>query len=129
MDPKPPTSGVDQLAGQHDGGAGVLAWFGGDIRQIDANQADAHFHSNPPILQSNERCEMAFKGRRDMVLFTNKRFIDVNVQGLTGQKTSYMSVPWGTVKCFAVQSAGPLLDKDSEMKIWYVAIDNSLLSV
>lgn len=122
MDPQPPTANVNELAGTQDTGASLFAFLGDDARQVDAAQADAKFHQSPPILQSTERCEMAFKGRRDMVLFTTKRLIVVDVKGFSGTKTSFLSLPWSTVKCFGVKSAGSFLDKDSEMMIWCVRL-------
>jgi hypothetical protein len=88
------------------------------MRQLDASMADAQFHSDPPILQGCERCEVAFKGRRDMILFTTKRLIKIDVQGWKGKKKEYLSVPWSSVRAFGVQSAGSYIDKDSEMMIW-----------
>lgn len=88
------------------------------MRQIDPAQANAKFHSEIPILQGCEVCEFCFKGRRDMILFTNKRLISIDVQGWTGMKKSFKSVPWTSVKQYGVQSAGSFLDKDSELMIW-----------
>lgn len=122
MDPQPPTANVNELEGTQDTGASLFAFLGDDARQVDAAQADAKFHQSPPILQSTERCEMAFKGRRDMVLFTTKRLVIVDVKGFSGTKTSFLSLPWSTVKCFGVKSAGSFLDKDSEMMIWCVRL-------
>mmetsp|Transcript_5110 Transcript_5110/g.12290 ORF Transcript_5110/g.12290 Transcript_5110/m.12290 type:complete len:849 (-) Transcript_5110:132-2678(-) len=118
MDAKPYTPGADVTQGQQDPGASMFAWLGDDNRQIDASQANMQFHSNPPILQGSEVCEMAFTGRRDLVLFTTKRLIRIDVQGWTGKKKSYLSIPWSSVKNFGVKSAGSFLDKDSEMMIW-----------
>ncbi|KAL7528793.1 hypothetical protein ACHAWF_002704, partial [Thalassiosira exigua] len=104
----------------HSGVQGMMAWAGDDNRLIDAEEANRQFHSNPPLLQNCERVELAFKGRRDMMLFTTKRVVFVDVQGLfgVGKKVEYTSVPWSTVTAFSVRSAGSLLDKDSEMCLW-----------
>jgi len=83
-----------------------MAWFGDDVRPLHAAHMDEVFHTDPPILQGAERCEMAFKGRRDMVLFTSKRLIKIDRQGWSGKRTEYMSIPWASVTCFAVESAG-----------------------
>ena len=88
------------------------------MRMVDPAQANAKFHTETPILQGCEVCEFCFKGRRDMILFTNKRLISIDVQGWTGKKKSFTSVPWTSVKQFGVQSAGSFMDKDSEMMIW-----------
>ena len=120
-----PSFGIERLAigakqdqGQGSGASGLMAWLDNDMRQLDAAEADLQFHSDPAILQGCERCEMAFKGRRDMVLFTTKRVVRINVQGWSGQKKEFLSVPWNSIKAFGVKSSGSFLDKDSEMMLW-----------
>jgi len=69
------------------------------------------------LLVEGERLEIAFKVIRDMFVFTNKRLILVDKQGLTGSKTEYLSVPYRSITKFSKESAG-LLDLDAELKIW-----------
>ncbi len=66
------------------------------------------------LLISGEEPVAAFKTVRDQVLFTTKRIIVVNVQGLTGKKISYFSYPFSKVQYFGVETAG-LLDVDCEL--------------
>jgi len=98
---------------------GLMAWLGDDMKMLDPKEADVQFHAggSAPILQGCETVEMAFKGRRDMVLFTTKRYVDVNVKGLISKSTKYTSIPWSAIKVFAVESAGTF-DNDSEIKLW-----------
>merc|ERR1719183_2427159 len=72
------------------------------------------------LLYVSEHVEMAFKGRRDLLLLTSKRvvFVDMKGWGSLGKKVEYVSIPYTTVTAFGVRSAGSLLDKDSEMLIW-----------
>ena len=56
----------------------------------------------------------AFKTVRDQVIFTTKRIFVVNVQGITGKKTSYFSYPYSKIQYFGVETAG-VLDIDSEL--------------
>ena len=70
-----------------------------------------------PILIEGERIEKAFKLIRDMFVFTNKRLILVDKQGLTGSKIDYQTIPYSSIKKFSKESAG-LLDLDAELKIW-----------
>ncbi|KAL9185215.1 hypothetical protein ACHAXT_002992 [Thalassiosira profunda] len=55
-----------------------------------------------------------------MLLFTTKRAIFVDMQGLfgIGKKVEYVSLPWTTVTAFSVRSAGSFADKDSELCLW-----------
>lgn len=104
--------------GEKDKGGGLFAWLGDDARAIDPTQIDQKFHENPRVLQGTERVEMAFKGRKDLLLFTNKRILIVDYSGLISKKTKYLSFPWTTIKAFAVRTAGSMLDKDSELMLW-----------
>mmetsp|Transcript_9616 Transcript_9616/g.20813 ORF Transcript_9616/g.20813 Transcript_9616/m.20813 type:complete len:857 (+) Transcript_9616:61-2631(+) len=109
------------MAGHHDTGSGsILAWAGDDNRMIDAVEANRYFHSDVPLLQNCENVELAFRGRRDMMLFTSKRMVFVDMQGFMGmgKKVEYISMPWKTVSAFSVRSAGSFADKDSEMCLW-----------
>eukprot|EP00590_Aulacoseira_subarctica_P012273 CAMPEP_0172418848 /NCGR_PEP_ID=MMETSP1064-20121228/5295_1 /TAXON_ID=202472 /ORGANISM="Aulacoseira subarctica , Strain CCAP 1002/5" /LENGTH=606 /DNA_ID=CAMNT_0013157975 /DNA_START=12 /DNA_END=1829 /DNA_ORIENTATION=+ len=101
-----------------DGSGSFLSWLGDDSRMIDAKAMSRKYHTDPPILQHCEEVEMAFKGRRDMALFTSKRLIFVDLKGFKGKKVEYTSVPWTTVTAFGVTTAGSFTDKDSEMMIW-----------
>jgi len=97
----------------------LISWLGDDMRMLDPKEANDQFHANgsAPILQGCESVEMAFKGRRDMVLLTTKRYLDVNIKGMISKSTRYTSIPWRAVKAFAVESAGTF-DNDSEIKLW-----------
>jgi len=117
-DTKPTSPHAVANTGERDSGPSWLAWLGNDSRMIDATEADTQFHSQPPILQGSEKVEMAFKGRRDIVLFTTKRLLIADMKGWTQSKVNYISVPWSSVQAFGVRSAGAFLDKDAEMMIW-----------
>merc|ERR1712038_1859505 len=99
-----------------------LSMFSDDMCQIDAGMADQQFHTNPPILQANETCEIAFQGRRDLVLFTTKRVLFVDKQGWSGKKMAFTTFPYSSMKIFNAATAGSL-DKDCEFgfytEIWY----------
>lgn len=69
------------------------------------------------LLTSNEQIEMGFKLIRDTFIFTNKRLILVDVQGLTGSKTEYKSIAYKSITRFSVETAGTF-DLDAELKIW-----------
>ena len=83
------------------------------MRQIDARVADQEFHSSPPILQASEACEIAFQGRRDLVLFTTKRILFVDKKGWSGKKMAFTTFPYSSIKIFNVATAG-FMDKDCE---------------
>ncbi|CRH20592.1 conserved hypothetical protein [Carnobacterium maltaromaticum] len=59
-----------------------------------------------------------YKGVRDYVTFTNKRVISINVQGITGKKKDYTSLPYSKIQVFSVETAGRL-DLDSELELYF----------
>jgi hypothetical protein len=65
----------------------------------------------------NEEIELGFKLLRDTFIFTSKRLIIVDIQGLTGSKTEYVSVAYKSISRFSVETAGTF-DLDAELKIW-----------
>jgi hypothetical protein len=86
----------------------------GNASQIDA--AGAH-RDYAQVLISGERIEVAYQFVRDVVLFTDKRLILVNKQGVTGSKIEYHSIPYRGITHFSVETGGHL-DLDAELKIW-----------
>lgn len=69
------------------------------------------------ILAPSERIEKAYKLIRDLFIFTNKRLILVDKQGVTGKKTEYHSIPYRSITHFSIETAGHF-DLDAELKIW-----------
>lgn len=63
----------------------------------------------------------SYKGIRDSVTFTDKRVIAVNVQGLTGKKKDYTSLPYSKIQAFSVEISG-VFDMDSELELWFSSI-------
>ena len=70
------------------------------------------------FLIDEEEIFSSFKGARDMVIFTNRRVIAVNVQGITGKKKDYSSLPYSKIQAFSVETAGTL-DRDAELELWF----------
>ena len=59
----------------------------------------------------------AYKSVRDGVVFTNKRIITINIQGLTGKKQDYTSIPYNKISTYSLETAG-FFDLDSELEIY-----------
>ena len=73
------------------------------------------------MLIPSEMVIACFKGLRDGVVFTNKRVIAYNVQGITGKKTAYTSLPYKRVQAFSIETAG-VMDLDSELHLWFSSV-------
>ena len=58
----------------------------------------------------------AYKSIRDGVVFTNKRIIAINIQGITGKKKDFTSIPYNKITTFSLETAGTF-DLDSELEI------------
>ena len=73
------------------------------------------------LLLEGEQVLEAYKSMRDGVVFTNKRIIAVNVQGITGSKKDYTSLPYKNIVAYSVETAGTF-DLDSELEIYFSAL-------
>jgi hypothetical protein len=69
------------------------------------------------LLTEDEEIELGFKLIRDTFIFTTKRLILVDVQGITGRKTEYKSINYKHISRFSIETAGTF-DLDAELKIW-----------
>ncbi len=69
------------------------------------------------LLSEGEQVQIGFKLARDTFIFTDRRMILVDVQGITGKKKEYLSIPYDKITMFSVESAGHF-DRDAELKLW-----------
>lgn len=68
------------------------------------------------LLMAGEEPTLEFKGLRDGMVFTNKRIMVWNAQGITGKKTEVTSFPWRSISAYALENSGTL-DLEAELKI------------
>ncbi|RMI39594.1 PH domain-containing protein [Streptomyces triticirhizae] len=90
-----------------------MALFG-NAHAIDPAQAQQEYGR---LFGQGERVRAAFLLIRDTLLFTDRRLILVDKQGITGKKVEYHSIPYKSITHFAVETAGHF-DLDAELKIW-----------
>ena len=70
------------------------------------------------LLIRDEQIVCAFQTIRDQLIFTNKRIISVDVQGLTGKRKSFTSLPYSRIQFFSIQTPGFMeLVSDSELTL------------
>jgi hypothetical protein len=69
------------------------------------------------LLIDGEVIHIGFKLIRDTFMFTDKRIILIDVQGITGGKVAYRSIAYKSISNFSVETAGTF-DLDAELKIW-----------
>jgi hypothetical protein len=68
-------------------------------------------------LIEGETVQKAFKLVRDLFIFTDKRLLLIDKQGISGKKAEYHSIPYKSISHFSVETAGTF-DMDAEMKIY-----------
>ena len=81
-------------------------------------ESDAYANTVTDLLVPGERVLNAFQALRDGVVFTDKRVIAVNVQGITGKKRDFTSLPYSKIVAFSVETAGTL-DLDAELELYF----------
>ncbi len=88
------------------------------LKPIDTKKVLAPINK---FLIDDEHIFSAFKTIRDQLVFTNKRVISANVQGITGSKVDYTSIPYSKIQTFSVETAGTL-DLDCEIELYISAV-------
>jgi hypothetical protein len=93
---------------------GLLDGVLGNASKIDAEKIQEEFQR---ILAPGERVEHAYQVIRDYFVFTDKRLVLVDKQGVTGSKVQYHSIPYRSITHFSIETGGHF-DLDAELKIW-----------
>ena len=91
-----------------------------NLSSISINEVREDVHQ---LLVDGEEIIYAFKTVRDQLIFTDKRIISIDVQGITGTKISYATMPYAKIQYFTVQtpSVAEILFADSEL---YIVFNN-----
>ncbi len=79
------------------------------------------------LLANGESIEIGFRLIREVFIFTNKRLILVDKQGLTGKKVEYLSIVYKSISRFSIETAGHF-DLEAELKIWVSSEANPSIS-
>jgi Bacterial PH domain len=101
---------------------GLLNALLGNSTEVSSESVANEF---APILIEGETIVKSFKLIRDMFVFTNKRLILVDKQGVTGSKVDFMTIPYKSINYFSKRSAS-LLDLDAEILIWIKGSENPI---
>ncbi len=78
-----------------------------------------------PILLDDEEVQIGFRVIRDIFIFTDRRLLLIDKQGLTGRKAEYHTIPYTSITHFSTESAGTF-DMDAELKIWIKGMDKPI---
>jgi len=101
---------------------GLLDAMLGNASEVDTAKVTEEL---TPVLADNESVSQAYKMVRDLYVFTNKRLIFIDKQGVTGKKIDYRSIPYKSITNFNVQTAGRF-DTDCELSIWISGRENPI---
>lgn len=93
---------------------GILSGLMGHASKKDIEKVEKQLES---VLADGEQVAEAYQVIRDYFVFTDKRLILVDRQGLTGKKVEYHSIPYRSILRFSVETAG-IFELDAELKIW-----------
>lgn len=70
------------------------------------------------LLVDGEVAVAAYKTFRDSAIFTNKRLIVRDSQGLTGKKVEIYSLPYSSINMWSTENSGKLFDLNAEVELW-----------
>ena len=88
------------------------------LKKVNSSKFDSEMQD---ILIDNEHIIGCYQDIRDHVIFTNKRVIAVNVQGITGKKRDYTMLPYSKITAYSIETAGTF-DLESELDMYYSGI-------
>ena len=63
----------------------------------------------------------AYATFRDSAIFTTKRLIVRDAQGLRGKKVEVYSLPYSSINMWSLENAGSILDFTGELELWTCA--------
>jgi len=86
----------------------------GNASEVSSEELSKKYSS---LLLDDEKVELGFKLFRDVFMFTNRRLVLIDVQGMTGKKVEFKSMPYKNITRYSLETAGTL-DLDAELKIW-----------
>lgn len=92
----------------------MLQGLFGNASEVDIREVQKDLDA---ILVPGEQVVKGFRIVRDLFIFTDKRLILIDKQGITGRKAEYHSIPYKSISHFSVETGGTF-DLDAEMKIY-----------
>ncbi len=101
---------------------GFLSDLMGEDSEVNITEVQKGFAN---ILAPSEKVEKAYKLINDLFIFTNKRLILVDKQGVTVKKIGYHSIPYSSITHFSIETTGHF-DLDAELKIWISGDSNPI---
>ena len=101
---------------------GIISGILGHAGAIEADKLNEQYGK---LLTEGEIIEAGFKIIRDTMIFTNIRLILINIQGMTGKKQEYLSIPYKKITRFSIETAGHF-DLEADLKIWVGSVEEPI---
>lgn len=104
---------------------GLISGLLGNAGNISESEARKKLSG---VILEVEVIDLAFKLVRDLIIFTDKRLIVIDKQGITGKKTTYHSLPYKSISRFLVETTGHF-DLDAELKIFISSANEPVVTL
>ena len=99
----------------------MINFENGKCFKLSLAENDTYAKRLEPMLADSEQIISSFRTVRDGIVFTNERIITINIQGVTGKKVEYTSLPYKRIQAFSIETAG-WFDLDSELDLWFAGM-------
>ena len=96
----------------------MIDFKNGAVFKLTKTNRKENLRTVAPLFIEGEKPIAEYSALRDFVIFTTKRIIAVNVQGFTGSKKDFTSLPYSKIQAFSVETAGTF-DLDAELEIYF----------
>jgi hypothetical protein len=94
-----------------------MGLFSGEAKNTGSAETKKFYSEYGQLLVDGEIIEAGFAVLRDTFLFTNKRLILIDIQGISGQQIEYLSIPYKNIMKFSIQTGGSF-DLNAELMLW-----------
>lgn len=94
-----------------------MGLFTGEPKKTGSTETKKFHSEYGKMLADGEIIEVGIIVLRDTFLFSNKRLILVEIQGISGKQIEYLSIPYNKITKFSIQTGGSF-DLDAELKLW-----------
>lgn len=99
----------------------MIDFENGDVFKLRKAKDEKVDNNILTLLVPKEEIIGVYKSVRDYVVFTNRRFISANIQGVTGKRRDYTIMPYSKISVFSIETSG-VLDIDSELQLFFSGV-------
>ncbi|MEM5660798.1 PH domain-containing protein [Bacillus cereus] len=102
-----------------------MGLFSGILGNASNTSSESVERDLEKIMLDDEKVEHAYKLIRDLIVFTNRRLILVDKQGVTGKKQNTILFLIKSITQYSIETAGHF-DLDAELKIWVSSMEDPI---